>query len=702
MTNYSIPDSRALGKFPFLRQLRLQTLFARARPAYAYLLSLALLFSSLLWPFHAQAARRPQTSEPPDVLSANATITISPRTSTRIRLDAMRVDITLTQNDQGAWADVATWLRFQNPLTRTLTLDTVVEGADKTPRVDNLQLRAGGVAQALTADGEQRWRWATPLAGQTRLEAILTYRVALGRGAAARLRYEPMRAWGGIGSARMTVRFPEKPASDQLLYVQPGGYTQTEALFTWSYDNVQTIAPLDLAFVITPAWRQLLQLRQDAAAPGAIEAALALGRWYDRLAHIEAPQQAFFVRFYPQAIAVLDSAWRQAPERSEAALLLAELYQQQADRATTENEQIAYRTLAAEFLAAARLNGVADAERDAALASLYLQLARYAQQQSAWPLCAQFLNALSALPASAQAELPADQILALRQFVALELAAQQVTDGDLVAARKTVEQTWGETALAVPGARRATFNAQVADVALESQRQLITVTLPLRQAQAPGALDAVQSLVTDLGAEAGVRARIAADNAASILQMQIDFTQRAQLPAQRLRLAAHVADNPDLALLHALLASSTLSERETESFFWRTHELSEAIDLTQAQRIWMEQAARYHQAISALEPPPANSAPLTATLSLAAIQRRLWQEEASAWEALAQASEVRYRLTLESRIGANIAQTAVGGPEQPLTVNLAVRDYRPETIAAAAAGLLLLAVLTAWLWWRAS
>ena len=700
MINDSIPDSRALGKFPFLYRLNTPATARRARLAVSSLLNVALLIA-LLWPPHVMAARRPQTAAPVDTLSANATVTIGPRTSTRIRLDALRVDAVIAQDDQGAWADITTWLRFQNPLTRTLTLDAVVQRADGTPPLKSLQLTVADVNQPLTADGDQRWRWATPLAGQTRLEAVLTYRVALGQGAAGRLRYETVRAWGNIGSARLTVRFPDKPDADQLLFVRPGGYVNSGAAFTWSYDNVPEIAPLDLAFLTTPVWRSLRQAQEDAAAPGATDAALALGRLYARLARIQSPQEAFFVHYYPQAIATLDRAWRDAPERSDAALLLADLYQQQADRAATEDEQAAYRALAAEFLAAARLKSPAHADRDAELAALYLQLAERAQRGDAWTLCAQYLDALDQLPAPARDGLPADRVLGLRQFVALEQAMQKVHDGDLAAARAIVEQIWGAAALAAPGARRATFNAQVADVALERGRQFITMTLPLRPAPEAGAFEMTQAALAKLNAESGVTARITAASPAPILQMIIDFSSEDGSQTRRDQLAAQVAANADLALLHALLASPTPVMQSTEAFFWRTRQISETVDLPQAQRAWLEQAARFHQAISALAPAPSANDVLTSTLSLATIQRSLWEEEAAAWEALAHASEVRYRLTMDGAQQPTISQTAVGRPGQPLHISLSVRDYRMETVLGAAAGILLLTLLAAWAWWRA-
>lgn len=697
MVNHSIPDSRALGKFPFWRRFSAAPTARQTAPVHAGLLSI-LLLALLLWPQTGAAARLPQAAAPADTLSANATITLGPRTSTRIRLDAMRVDVVIHSDQDSTWADITTWLRFQNPLTRTLTLDALVQPADNTPPAESLQLSVAGVPQALAAEDDRRWRWTAPLDGQTRLEATLTYRVALGRGAAARLRYEPVRAWGGIGSVRLTVRFPEQPAADQLLDVRPSGYRQDGALLTWSYDNAPEIAPLDLIFVTTPAWRQLQAARQGAQAE-----ALALARWYDRLARIEAPQQAFFARFYPQAVAVLDTAWREVPAQPESALLLADLYQRQAEQATEPATQAAYRTLAAELLAAVRAGGGGDTELDGALAALYFELAQQAQHSGAWPASAQFLSALAQLPAAAQAALPAGPVLALRQEVALALAAQQLSDGDLAAARLTIEQVWGPTALTAPDAARAAFDVQVADVSMASQRQLITMTLPLRQEQAPGAVDALQSALSGLGEEAGVRVHVTATGSALILQMQLVFSRLDELPALRARLAARVANMPDLALLHALLLPSGVTLQETESLFWRTRQISETLDLPQAQRIWQAQAQRYRQASSTLapSPQPAATATLTTTISLALIQRRLWQEEATAWEALAQASEVRYRLTLDSALSGAITQTTLGRPEQPLRVNLAVRDYRLETMAAAGGALLLLALLTAWLWWRA-
>ena len=662
-----------------------------------------LLLALLLKPSPSAAGRLFQSSAPDDTLSANATVTLGPAASTRIRLDAMRVDAEINGDENGAWANITTWLRLQNPLTSTLTLDALIQRTDATPPIENLRLSVAGAVQTLTAENDQRWRWTAPLAGQARVEVTLTYRVSLGRGAAGRLRYEPVRAWGKVTSARLTVRFPGQPDADALLDVRPGGYRQNGALFTWSYDNAPEIAPLDLIFLTPAAWRQLQAARQAAAAPGAQAEALALGRWYDRLARVEAPQQMLFARFYPQAVAVLDAAWRQAPAHTESAVLLADLYLRQAEQATDPAAQAAYRTLAAELLAAARAGGAGDAALDGALAALYWDLAQQAQRSGAWPIAAQFLSALARLPAAAQATLPADPVLKLRQDVALAQAAQQISGGDAAAARATIEQVWGTQALAAPGAVHAAFGAQAAEVNMTSQRQLITMTLPLRQAQTPDGVDALRSTLTALSEEAGVRVQVTAAASALLVQIEMSFARIDDLPALRARLAARINQAPDLALLHALLLPSGVTLQETESFFWRSRQISETLALPQAQAAWQAQAQRFRRAISALNPAqPVDSTVLTNTVSLALVRVSLWQQEADAWEDLAQASEVRYRLTLEGDLSGAVSQTTLGRPEQPLRVNLTVRDYRLETVAAAGAALLLLALGAAWVWWRAA
>lgn len=662
-----------------------------------------LLLALLLQPSPSAAGRLFQSPAPDDTLGANATVTLGPAASTRIRLEAMRVDAEINGDENGAWADITTWLRLQNPLTSTLPLDALIQRTDATPPIENLRLSVAGAAQTLTAENDQRWRWTAPLAGQARVEVTLTYRVPLGRGAAGRLRYEPVRAWGKVSSARLTVRFPGQPDADELLDVRPGGYRQNGALFTWSYDNAPEIAPLDLIFLTPSAWRQLQAARQAAAASGAQAEALALGRWYDRLARIEAPQQMLFARFYPQAVAVLDAAWRQTPAHPESAVLLADLYLRQAEQATDPAAQAAYRTLAAELLAAARTSGAGDAARDGALAALYWDLAQQAQRSGAWPIAAQFLGALAQLPAAAQATLPAGPVLNLRQDVALAQAAQQISRGDSAAARAAIEQVWGTEALTAPGAVRAAFGAQTAEVNMTSQRQLITMTLPLRQAQTPAGVDALRSTLTALSEEAGVRVQVTAAASALLLQIEMSFARMDDLPALRARLAARINSAPDMALLHALLLPSGVTLQETESFFWRSRQISETLALPQAQTAWQAQAQRFRQAISALNPAqPVDATVLTSTVSLASVQASLWQQEADAWEDLAQASEVRYRLTLEGDLSGAVAQTTLGRPGQPLRVNLTVRDYRLETVTAAGAALLLLALVTAWLWWRAA
>ncbi len=665
------------------------------------LLGSCLLLLTLILPPQTSLAHSPRQDAPvPDALSADATIVLMPRANTRLRADALRFDAVIGGDDQETWADITAWLRLHNPLTSTVTLDALVQRADGTPPPQNLQLDANGARQILTAEGETRWRWTAAVPGQQRLEATLTYHVVLGRGAGARLRYTPTRAWGAVGSARLTVRFAPTVASGQFLAMNPPAPRSEGDALVWTYDNAP-LAPLDLIFIPTAAWQTLSQAQAAAASAGPeqLAATQALAHWYVRLANLPAPDDLFFARFYPQAIAVLETLWQQTPGQAATASELAALYQQQAARAADEATLIAYRTLATEYLATARTAGAANAEQDAALAALYFDLATRMQNRGEWAAAAQFMEALAQLPAAAQASLPTNDVLALRRRAALMQAGQHLARNDAAAARQTITALWGAEALTVTGAQPASFDAQVAGMTVENRRQLITLTLPLRQ-PAP-ALAAVEAQIIELGAQTGVTATAVRDAAAVEVRIEIAFDSIEGLRQQRQQMAARLADLPDLALLRALLDAPLISEQWTAAGLWRTYEISDTLALPQARQALAGQAQRYRQAITELDAAaPAVQTPLTSTVSLSDLQRQIWEGEAAAWETLGRASEVRYRLAWQNAAGAQFSAVSVGRPDQTLHVSLTVRQQRTDVLLAAGAGILLLTLVTAWLWWR--
>lgn len=222
---------------------------------------------------------------------------------------------------------------------------------------------------------------------------------------------------------------------------------------TWSYDNAPEIAPLDLIFVTTPAWRQL----QARTRQGAQAETLALtARWYDRLAHIEAPQQAFFPRFYPQAVAVLDTAWREAGRPAPLAGRPVPAPGWAATKGPSEPGCLSHpggRTVAAVRAG----GGGGDTEFDRALAALYFELAQQAQHSSTWPASAQFLARWRNCQQPRKLHCPPARCLPCVRKWPWRWPRDNFSDGDLAAQQLlALEQVWGPTALTAPDAAHAT------------------------------------------------------------------------------------------------------------------------------------------------------------------------------------------------------------------------------------------------------
>ncbi|QLQ05573.1 MAG: hypothetical protein HZY76_05420 [Anaerolineae bacterium] len=207
----SIPDSPALCKFPF------------ARPRDPTILDAAAWRLVDTRPSADRRSPRPGRHgrgagcTPVDHAALNATLFIGPRTRTSARLEGLRVEATIEQEARVPGPTCKPGFACRTPGQRVAPGRSSAR-ADTTPAAHAVTLTVGGVPQPLIAQGAtNHWRWQTTLPGNGRLEPLLSYRVPLGDGP-WRFRYDLVNGWRRApGSLRVTLRFPDGLAADQLL-----------------------------------------------------------------------------------------------------------------------------------------------------------------------------------------------------------------------------------------------------------------------------------------------------------------------------------------------------------------------------------------------------------------------------------------------------------------------------------------------------
>jgi hypothetical protein len=265
------------------------------------------------------------------------------------------------------------------------------------------------------------------------------------------------RVWPGTPETlRVTARFAQPLAADQILTQFPAFTSATADSVTWQWAGARAPSNTALAFLSPGAWRDLTAAREAAAADGAgLAAHVALADRYWNLANMASPPyeqpEAYYARFWPMVVAELRAGAASAGNAlpSEVAGVrarLATLYREQAEQ-KPENATAYLQLAATELREAIALDPGNEAIRAVAV-PVFEQLAAAAEARG---------DALTARAHRAQgAALRGGQGVAsseaLSQSEAITLALQALDAGNLALARQLAEQAHGAEALRVTGA----------------------------------------------------------------------------------------------------------------------------------------------------------------------------------------------------------------------------------------------------------
>jgi len=612
-------------------------------------------------------------------------VTASPAgaNSEGIQLRAQTVDVALSEDERGVWADTSVALQLSNPLTRTVDLNLALHGPEAVPGnlPADLQVKLGSnvlLPQAIsTSAASQATLLPVELPPAGDLVVQLTYRQAVSETGGLVVFDYPMgavRRWGNTPeSLRLTASFATPLAPEQLVGEAPAPQRENTQALEWSWDG-QTGQDVYLVFIASNWWNGLVVARSAAAGPAASAGQhVALSQMYEHLASLPRlsflPDVDLYARYYPAAVAELQAATAPqnssgipSPEEVAAHGLLANLYDQQANRLGPDGGATYLELAAAEAQAALSL-GATDPNLHALATNAYLQLAASARAAGDISGADGYLSRLAALgPASGASGSTASAATDEEKTARLSLALQQLARGDVATAREIVVETFGQDAIDM-APLRAPLAGQVV-VTVETQttgpsgpatgstdaplagRRSIWLLLADSQ-DAAGVQALIQQVVRAWQPLQGVQVTSGSDWLAGSFGFQADRS----LADTQSQLSKLLPDLPELELLRAVLDPEMVSLREGSDRFETTLRYAEAANLAPAAAAWQDRAAQVRAASQRLTTPTPTPASSTAAASveqteLGQVQAAVWDANADAWEKLAGESFVQYQADL--------------------------------------------------------
>ena len=465
------------------------------------------------------------------------------------------------------------------------------------------------------------------LAGDEKKTVRVDLQQDLGDGALPRLVYGivPAEGWkGNIGSARLTIRFPDLTTLEQIIAYDPANVEFDGVGLTWRFQNYTPPANPSLTFLQPSLWSDLVAKRRAVQQnPNDANARAALGVLLRQLAQLDSPRRD---SFYAQAIAELETATRLDPSQRAARQTLAAMHEARAGPAMGPRN-VAYVQLAVTQWEALASN---DANARKQLAEDYFYLGLDAQTRGAFAdALAYYDKAHTFAPGGAGPLFTLERAAAQRR--ALNLAwARALVDAprnDAGSAADKARAVLGDAFMA--SYQPPMFYVTRAQVSMSPQaREMVFTLVPLQSAETRKVLNDVVASLRAAGADA------AFDDAT--LSITVPFNDSTDLLNKLAALAPAVPDEPEWSLVRAILSPDALVWEETEEWLTRATRYQESVDLSVACRALTAQLDAISKNLAPLE----NAAKSD---DEAQLKRALLQHAQSGWRAALAQGRVTYR-----------------------------------------------------------
>lgn len=440
-----------------------------------------------------------------------------------------------------------------------------------------------------------------PIVGDEKRTVEFDFQQDLGESSTPRITYGlvPANNWkGNIGSARLTIKFPDSTTLEQLIAYDPPNPTFDGDSFTWLFQNYQAPAQPYVTIIKPSVWNDLLARRRAARQnPNDANARASLGNLYRTLAQIDSPKSE---GFYAQAVAELETAARLDPNLKSVRQSLAVLYEARAGPAAGPRKA-AYVQLAAQNWEALA-SGDASVRRQ--LAEDYFYLGLDAQTRGAFADAQKYYNQATALaPNGAGPLFTLDRATAQKRSLNIAWGRQSIERADYAVAIDRAQVALGDVFM--KSFRAPDFTVTHTQVTTSLDTRTLVFNLTPFASTAEELKNAVSGVVTAARA-LGANGSVTSDNSNIILTITVPFQNAAQLSSRQTSLAKFLGEQPDWALVRAVLSPTEMAWSENSQSIVGPTRYREGVDIAGACASFNAQLQNIAQNLAPLENIPAN------------------------------------------------------------------------------------------------
>ncbi len=447
---------------------------------------------------------------------------------------------------------------------------------------------------------------------------------------------------GAIGSARITLKFPNTTTLEQIIAYDPPNPDFDGQSLTWRFTTKEPPANPALTFLRPSVWDDLNAKRRAAQQnPNDANARAALGNLLRQLAALDSPRRDNLAM---QAIAELESAVRLDPNHRTARQALGAVYEMRAGPATGP------RNIAYVQLAVAQWEALAnDANARKQLAEDYFYLGLDAQTRREFETASNYFDlALARAPNGAGPLFTLERMNAQRRALNLAWARALIEHGEATTAIAKARNVLGDS-----------FIAQVTPPAFYVTRVHVTTTPTLRSmlftlaaySSPDELLNTASGIVASLRNATDVDANLVAQGTNVSIQINVPFENRGHLSAKLNALTNVIPPRAEWALIRAVLTPSQFEWTQSDEWFTQSLRYSEPVDLGETCDTFNAQLQAINQNLASLANLSPNDEEAHLKRALLQYAQRGWQNALSFAQVTFQAGET------ETRVDACAAKT---------------------------------------------